>query len=268
MKRKKSKSPSYNIDDAILLSILALILLAFSFYISHSSIRSATTQTSVLGSKSNKPSTKGNNSNALIQLDKELLRNQPGMNAETYRQNAKGVAKKLKTVAVSESQVGNTEASQEISEVADDTEETATETADAITAVESKPKWQVLLFGSDYKNLGQLRSSLAHNTNSIRKLTGTVDDIDNITSGSEVQAQLEALLLERERLVGIIEENESQFSLLGWVSKLLAGYKETPTDTDEDIIDTGTEPENTTPTPTPTPTTTPTLIDTGTQPAL
>lgn len=102
-------------------------------------------------------------------------------------------------------------------------EETVDDTAEAIAAVESKPKWQVLLFGSDYKNLGKLRSSLAHTENSIRKLERS-SDLGVFSSDTEVTSDLATLYAERERIRNVIVENESQFSILGWVNRFLSNY--------------------------------------------
>lgn len=117
---------------------------------------------------------------------------------------------------------------QEILDVIEEVEEDSDVVADAIEAVEAKSTWSTLLFGSDYKNLGQLRSSLAKNTNNIRKLNKFGDEEYIDDESGIVTSQLELLEQERQRIVSVIQENESRFSLLGWVSKLLTGYDDSP----------------------------------------
>lgn len=159
--------------------------------------------------------------------------------AKQHKKIITQVVTKLEEVSKTEKGAGNKEVGEEIAEVAETEEEIAAETVEAIDAVESKPKWQVLLFGSDYKNLGQLRSSLAHNTNSIRKLTRNTASVTESSSSAQVQSQLSVLELERERILNVIRTNEDQFSILGWVSRLLNKYPTQPigggddTDTNE-----------------------------------
>jgi hypothetical protein len=145
-------------------------------------------------------------------------------NAALHRQNITKVVGNLKKVAQDEEMEGNTEVSNQIEEVAQDEEVEADEVTNAIDEVENRPKWKTLLFGTDYKNLGQLRSHLAHNTNSIRKLVGIQTQVSNQENEANVDDQLSTLLEERNRIVGIITDHENDFGLLGWVSRLLTGY--------------------------------------------
>ena len=112
----------------------------------------------------------------------------------------------------------------EVEEVASEVEENKDEVADAIDEVESKNKFKKFLVGTDYKNLGQLRSNLVHNENQIRRLTkltkGTVNEEDQVA----LQEQLTVLMQERERIKTVITDNEGGFSLLGWVFKFMNAY--------------------------------------------
>ena len=93
--------------------------------------------------------------------------------------------------------------------------------------------------GDDYKNLGALRSYLAHNRNQIRKLVKVSEGLQGEESGEVVSEQLTTLMQERERIKTIIEENESTFSILGWITKFLSGYVDAPIDDDYLIDDVG-----------------------------
>lgn len=118
------------------------------------------------------------------------------------------------------------EVSDDVEEVADEVEKTNDDTVEAIEKVESRNKFKKLLIGSDYKNLGQLRSSLVHNRNQIRKLTKLSGKVQNEESESTIEEQLVTLMQERERIKAVIQENESGFSILGWIVKFLSGYSE------------------------------------------
>jgi hypothetical protein len=138
------------------------------------------------------------------------------------------VVNELEEVAKTEELQGNTEVSDEITELADTSETVTSETVEAIDEIETRPTWKTTLLGPDYKNLGQLRSALAHNDNAIRKLTKTFGEVTT-ESTAGIQTQLSTLL--------------EEFSLLGWVSRFLLGYKPLPA-----------EEPNPTLTPTPVPT--------------
>lgn len=140
------------------------------------------------------------------------------------------VVKEIKRVAETEEAGGNDEVGEELTSIAEEQEETTDETAEAIEEVVNEPKWKIFLIGTDYKNLGQLRSTLAKNTNTIRKLTSTVEKLTSEGGDETIQANLDLLNAEREKIISVIKASESQFSLLGWVSKLLAGYTSVPVD--------------------------------------
>jgi hypothetical protein len=144
-------------------------------------------------------------------------------NAFLHRQNVAKVVGNLKKTAEEQLPVDE-ELSEELEEVADEVEEDATEVTEAIKTIETRPKWKTVLLGADYKNLGQLRSHLAHNTNTIRKLVKTQAKVQNQGTEQAVQEQLGTLMEERERITGIIAEHEDDFGILGWASRLLSGY--------------------------------------------
>jgi hypothetical protein len=252
--------------------ILAVALLGVSMYASNKVAKSVQTGDTVLGSKSGKGNSKPSNSNkpdkktkpsdsGYMQGDNgpsgkpdkaKPVTPGAGSNSKKHRENIEEVVEVLTEVAEDEEEIGNTDVSDDLEEVAEEEEEIVDETAEAINEVEKQNKWKVMLFGTDYKNLGQLRSSLAHNTNAIRKLTRTAGSVE--TDEVAVTGSLETLLEERERIASIIQEQESQFSILGWVSRLLSGYIGGPIgspgddeviDDAEDIIDAGSEPDGT-----------------------
>ncbi len=168
--------------------------------------------------KPNKPEDKGNKNAG------QSNKGQGSLNAALHKKKITEVVDSLSEISDEEEQIGNEETGADIAEVADDEEENVDEVTEAIKAVETRSKWKTLLFGSDYKNLGQLRSHLAHNTNSIRKLDKAQNDVQAEGNQEDVQAQLGELVQERERIRSIITEHESDFGILGWVFRFLSGY--------------------------------------------
>ncbi|MFC1722378.1 hypothetical protein ACFL0C_01875 [Patescibacteria group bacterium] len=134
------------------------------------------------------------------------------------------VKKKLEEIAENEDTQGNTIIAEDLVEVAEEVVDDTDEVSSAIEKIENKPKWQVLLFGTDYKNLGALRSHLAQNTNTIRKLVKSQNKLTGEAAEAQVQEQMGEMLQERERIQNVIKENENRFSLLGWAFRFLNGY--------------------------------------------
>ena len=122
----------------------------------------------------------------------------------------------------------------ELEEVADQTEEDQVETVAAIEEIEKQNGFKKFLVGTDYKNLGQLRSSLVQNRNQIRKLTGLSENITDEAEKLAVQEQLTVLMQERERIKTVISDNEGGFSLFGWVYRFMNNYPKVSIDEEEE----------------------------------
>lgn len=165
--------------------------------------------------------------------------------AESVSANLKMVAEEKKTKVMTRAEekkpanVGNgnvsamtmqaeEEAVEDLEKVAEEIDESSDETAIAINEVEKTNKFKKLLVGSDYKNLGQLRSSLVRNRNQIRNLTRLAENVTDESEKAAIEEQLTVLMQERERIKTVVSDNESGFSILGWVFKFLSGYDNTP----------------------------------------
>jgi len=188
-------------------------------------------------------------------------------NAKIHEEKTGKVVEALEQVATQEESAGNTQISNQIEAVVAVQQQTQTETVAAIEEVEKRGKVKTFLVGTDYKNLGQLRSDLVHNRNQIRQLTQTMAQVQNSGDATLLQEQLATLMQERERIKTVITTNESSFSLFGWVSRFLNNYEQTPineteeaelTDEVEEAIDEAATPDTTTPTVETPATTTPT----------
>ncbi len=126
------------------------------------------------------------------------------------------------------------EVAEEMEEVAGETEKVQDETVEAINQVEKQNKFKKLLIGTDYKNLGQLRSSLVQNRNQIRQLARLSGVTEDEETQDIIEKQLTVLMQERERIKAVITENESGFSLLGWAFRLINGYPKDSIDEQEE----------------------------------
>lgn len=95
----------------------------------------------------------------------------------------------------------------------------ATTTA-AIEKIEKRGKIKTLLIGSDYKNLGALRSEMVQTRNRISQLNNLMGKLKNASSTQDMQLQIETLKQEQTKIEDFIKAQEGKFSLFGWLVKL------------------------------------------------
>ncbi len=110
----------------------------------------------------------------------------------------------------------------QVREIAKTQNDSATTTAEAIAKVEARGRVATFLIGSDYKNLGVIRSELATTTNSIDRLTKLLDKTTSATVRAELTADIEALKQERAKVEAFVTARETSFSLFGWFTKLFS----------------------------------------------
>jgi len=92
--------------------------------------------------------------------------------------------------------------------------------AESIDKVEKRSKIKTFFFGSDFKNLGDLRSQMVQTRNQIAQLTRLVDKAENDQDKTELQSQIQVLNKEQASIENFITQNENKFSLFGWAIKL------------------------------------------------
>ncbi len=185
--------------------------------------------TSVTLAKSDKEKTnQGKNNSKSVNLKnfKKPDKAKGETNAQIHREKIKEVVQNLEQVANQEEEAGHGELRDQVAQVIQEQQQTQEQTAAAIGQVEKRGKIKTFLVGTDYKNLGQLRSSLVHNRNEIRKLTQTSAQVQSDESRALIEAQLAELMRERERIKAVITENQESFSLFGWVSRFLNDYEQ------------------------------------------
>jgi hypothetical protein len=109
---------------------------------------------------------------------------------------------------------------EKIKTIAQEQNESASATARIMEKVQVRNKIKTFLFGTDYKNLGALRSEIASTTNRIKQLNQTMSQIQNASDTVEIQAQIQTLEQEQTRIQTFVKEQEARFSLFGWMAKL------------------------------------------------
>jgi len=135
------------------------------------------------------------------------------VNAEKHRSTvANFVQTILKTASGTEAAIG-----QQVRVIAQQQNYSGTTAAEAIEKIQSRNKIKTFLIGSDYKNLGALRSEVVQTRNRIEQLNRT---IQSATDTTEIQTQIQALEQEQTKIESFIKEQESKFSLFGWLLKM------------------------------------------------
>ena len=140
------------------------------------------------------------------------------INAQEHRSTVANFVHSLLDVADRE-KGGIGEQVRVIAQQQNDSDATVTE---AITKVQTRSKIKTFLIGSDYKNLGALRSEIVHTRNRIEQLNRIMADIQNASDTVELQSQIQTLEQEQTRIENFIKEQEDKFSLFGWLIKLFS----------------------------------------------
>lgn len=104
--------------------------------------------------------------------------------------------------------------------IAQQQNQSASTTIQAIEQIQVRNKIKTLLFGSDYKNLGTLRSEMIQTGNRLGQLTHLMENVQNQGDKTELQNQIQTLKQEQVKIENFIKTQENQFSLFGWLIKL------------------------------------------------
>ncbi len=142
------------------------------------------------------------------------IKNQAGqLNVEEHRSAvANFVQTLLKATSSTEGGIG-----QQVRVVAQQQNDSDATSSKAIEKIQSRNKIKTFLIGSDYKNLGALRSEMVQTRNRIDQLDRV---IQNTTDTAEIQAQIQTLEQEQTKIENFIKEQEGKFSLFGWLIKM------------------------------------------------
>jgi hypothetical protein len=92
--------------------------------------------------------------------------------------------------------------------------------ADGIDKINNRNKVKAFLIGTDYKNVGQLRRDMVKTGNQIDQLKRLPDKTTSEESKTALQAQIQVLEQEQQKINDFLKANESKFSIFGWFVKL------------------------------------------------
>jgi DNA repair exonuclease SbcCD ATPase subunit len=131
--------------------------------------------------------------------------------SEEHRGDIADIVEKLERVARDADEVGD-----DIDEVVKEQRELEKKAVKALDEVEKRDGLRTFFFGADYKNLGELRSTLVTTENHIERLMRAASSTTDVAVRTELEAQVQALRDTASTTEVFIRDNEGKFSLFGW----------------------------------------------------
>ncbi len=138
----------------------------------------------------------------------------------TGDQHKSAVAKfveSLEKIADKDKKVG-----EQVREIAKAQQEMDESIANAIDKVKKRGKFVTFLVGTDYKNIGKIRSESVKTDQRIVKLETLVNQAATSEIKDTLNKEIQAIKDEQLKLDNFIKMNEQTFSLFGWLAKMFA----------------------------------------------
>jgi len=135
--------------------------------------------------------------------------------SEQHRNNVLKVVEELEKIGKKEKSVEN-----EMKSIAQEEKDAVDEVSAKMERVEKRSSFKTFLIGSDYKNLGALRSELVKTENHIDRLVKSLDRTTSSAIKAELSTQISELQVIKTKAETFIKEQESKFSLFGWMVKM------------------------------------------------
>jgi len=137
------------------------------------------------------------------------------INAQEHRSAVANFVQSLENVAEGDSGIG-----EQVRLLAQQQNQSSETTIQAMEKVQTRSKIRAFLFGSGYKNLGTLRSEMVQTRNRLEQISRLMESAQSEADKAELQNQVQTLEQEQAKIENFIKDNESKFSLFGWVIKL------------------------------------------------
>jgi Mg2+ and Co2+ transporter CorA len=134
---------------------------------------------------------------------------------EQHRNRVSKVVQELNNVADRDGGIGS-----EVKLIAQEERNISEKIKEKMDEVEERSGFKTFFIGSDYKNLGALRSDLITTGNHIEKLTKALEKATSSTTQAELEEQIEDLIDIQEKAESFAKRIETKFSLFGWLVKM------------------------------------------------
>ncbi len=203
-----------------LISLLAVTGLAFAETASHSTTTRITTTTTTesrsAGADFNADN-KGGDSMSSTSQDNDESMDSENNDSEDHSMALSKVTAELDKLAEKDQDAQERDELKSVSQEQNDSKDRATE---AMKNVENRNGFLTFLIGTDYKNLGALRSELKTTENNIARLEKAEARTTDPALKAGLQTQIDALKTANANAQNFITANESKFSVFGWFFKL------------------------------------------------
>lgn len=120
---------------------------------------------------------------------------------------------------------------EEVRAIAQSQDEAASTTAEAMAKVEGRSKIWSVLFGTDWKNIGTLRSQIAKTDADAARLETALSKATDTSVKADLTTQLSVIKAEQAKVADFVDTHEKAFSFFGWLTKLFVGGDTTATAT-------------------------------------
>lgn len=201
------------------LAVLATTSFAFAKGYSASSAKMPSVENMGMGSATSsmiREMGAGMNASATSTRDREEVRGMWEMGqGEMHRSAVAQFVQTLLDVADRMGDIGD-----EVRTIAQEQASSSEKVSEAAENVARRGWIATLLVGSDYKNLGMIRSELSTTENRIERLSREMERMASSTEKTAVLSEIQSLRDEQSEIEGFVEENENKFSVFGWVVRL------------------------------------------------
>jgi len=203
----------------LVLVLIIAIVLYFSFILKSVNAKSSNSQDGNWGQDEITSRSNDNNNEEASESedneDEEASKSE-NINGELHRSVVANFVQTLLQVASrQEGGIG-----EQVRVVAQEQNQNKEKTADQIEAIEKRNKIKTFLIGTDYKNVGALRSEMVQTRNRLEKLNRLTEQTTNAADKTELQNQIQTLEEEQTKIETLLKKAEGKFSLFGWLIKL------------------------------------------------
>ncbi len=153
-------------------------------------------------------------------IQQQQKQQQGQITAQTHQSTVAGFVQSLLQVADRQGGIG-----EQVRTIAQQQNQSASTTIQSMEKIQTRNKVKTFLAGSDYKNLGALRSETVQTRNRLEQLNKLMENVQNEGDKTELQNQIQTLEQEQTRIESFIKAQEGKFSLFGWLAKWISGYK-------------------------------------------
>lgn len=127
--------------------------------------------------------------------------------------------------------INNPEVGQQVEETTQNQEEVKTQIQKKLDEMDARPGFLKFILGPDYKNAGEVRSAIVRLQNEIRQMDRIQTRLNNPEDVGVMEEAINEVGESIRSYQDLLSDKLSGFSLFGWLSKFIAGYTPTPTET-------------------------------------